>query len=1297
MKGCPRTYSSGLGLRTTARYSALGALKAMTDPESNTTTYHVDGLNRVTGVDHPESFSEAFEYDGEGLVTRHVDRRGVTSRMSYDNLGRPLNTEVQGFGQTIDVSSITYDDVARTEVITDANGNPTVRGYDGLHRVASIRNAKGDTRSFIYDGVNLRRETDFYGRETKTDYDELDRPILVTDRLNHVTTIAHQDAGGHTMTVTDRNGHESVQVSDPLGRLVSLAKGGLPLAAYEYDGNGNRTAQTDGLGNRTEFDYDGANRLATITHPGGLQTETFGYDANGNKISHNDGFGANREMTWDGLDRMRTSRINSGSGLLETVLNYDGEGNVLTRRDPKGTAFTTTFGYNALGSLVSVTDADSKTWTYGRDDNQNLVSVTDPLGRQTTYLPDELNRVTEIHQPMGLITRMTYTKNSLVETRTDPKGQIERTVYDDEDRAISTTYENVAAGTIGITGYTWVPDAEGNVRQVVERPSGPGSDRTYQVDYDARDRVTETTDCFGRSVAFTYDAANNVRTVTGATNETTTLGYDPKNRLQSVSMTGGTATYEYEANDLVRAVRFGNGMERLTGYDAADRLTSVENRTGSTTERFTYGLDLNSNRESEVRSLDGVVRRSVQYGYDLVDRLTSAAYTTPAVGETPASTRTVTYGYDAVGNRLTEAGQDPVTGAAISRTYTVDSLDRLLSITGDAAGAATFAYDANGNATTETRGGETTTYTVDVRDQVRRIERGGVEVGAYDYDYARRRISKTAAMVRTDFVYDGSDVLEEFGASSQRTGRYEYGLDLLRSTVGGDTTWSFADGQGSVTMLARAGGVVAERREYEAFGQVMERTGASLVDVGYTGQRLDGESGLMPLGSGERYYAPGMGRFVQQDRVAGDPSMPQSLNRFGYVKGNPLKYTDPTGNEGVGDYLVSSRGTRLPTRSFEPAETGKSSGGYVSCTAGRRIDSPVARQSTSPSGERVSRAIADAWEKAVEQAKFGAGVVWYIEVEGGYDLVKGIVWDTPRLLEKFRNFGAVVQPGMYGPVAPGYGIDDATEVAQMLYGLGLLANQVLNQPKEFTAAQLWIGAVQYGRTLAAQSSFDQGRTVGRLFVDVVLLFVPGLGEVRAASKVARAGEGVTAASRFFTGASKARACPRGATGLVGAGRQAGDAVTAFGRGFRSGWTQSVREALTSTFGGTPLDALVKGVQEGVRDSRRVLRPVGRNTTRMGVKRNNPASMRQLMDTWDKTAVDAFSHTNREAIEAGLNPHVDEQWIKHFPGDADLFGEPIRIHHIQGSPIFVALPKSRHMDAQMPGGFRYNPGGPGRSG
>ena len=45
----------------------------------------------------------------------------------------------------------------------------------------------------------------------------------------------------------------------------------------------------------------------------------------------------------------------------------------------------------------------------------------------------------------------------------------------------------------------------------------------------------------------------------------------------------------------------------------------------------------------------------------------------------------------------------------------------------------------------------------------------------------------------------------------------------------------------------------------------------------------------------QRYYNPEIKRFVNQDILAGSPGNSQSLNRYSYVQGNPVSYTDPFG------------------------------------------------------------------------------------------------------------------------------------------------------------------------------------------------------------------------------------------------------------------------------------------------------------------------------------------------------------------------------------------------------------------
>jgi len=102
-----------------------------------------------------------------------------------------------------------------------------------------------------------------------------------------------------------------------------------------------------------------------------------------------------------------------------------------------------------------------------------------------------------------------------------------------------------------------------------------------------------------------------------------------------------------------------------------------------------------------------------------------------------------------------------------------------------------------------------------------------------------------------------------------------------------------------------------------------------------------------------------------------------------------------------------------------------------------------------------------------------------------------------------------------------------------------------------------------------------------------------------------------------------------------------------------------------------------------------------NATRLGFQRTNAADWRSLRDHWDDLGYgEILSEANRGFIARGRTPRVDETWVVSFPEDAGLIGERITMHHIGGYPVTIPLATTRHLDAHMPGGFRYNPGGPG---
>jgi RHS repeat-associated protein len=92
-------------------------------------------------------------------------------------------------------------------------------------------------------------------------------------------------------------------------------------------------------------------------------------------------------------------------------------------------------------------------------------------------------------------------------------------------------------------------------------------------------------------------------------------------------------------------------------------------------------------------------------------------------------------------------------------------------------------------------------------------------------------------------------------------------------------------------------GYLKQRYVYDVWGQRIQSVPAPKVDTlnkyGYTGEALDPGSSLYYLRA--RYYDPAIGRFINRDPFPGFDRLPQSLNRFVYVRNNPGTLTDRTG------------------------------------------------------------------------------------------------------------------------------------------------------------------------------------------------------------------------------------------------------------------------------------------------------------------------------------------------------------------------------------------------------------------
>src|SRR5262249_36051415 len=103
------------------------------------------------------------------------------------------------------------------------------------------------------------------------------------------------------------------------------------------------------------------------------------------------------------------------------------------------------------------------------------------------------------------------------------------------------------------------------------------------------------------------------------------------------------------------------------------------------------------------------------------------------------------------------------------------------------------------------------------------------------------------------------------------------------------------NGLGSTEALTDGSGTVTATYKYDVFGAVRNSTGAGSTGFKFTGQQEDGATGLVYLRA--RLYDPATGRFLSMDPFRGDPSDPASLNRYAYVRNNPIGLVDPDGLE----------------------------------------------------------------------------------------------------------------------------------------------------------------------------------------------------------------------------------------------------------------------------------------------------------------------------------------------------------------------------------------------------------------
>ena len=330
-----------------------------------------------------------------------------------------------------------------------------------------------------------------------------------------------------------------------------------------------------------------------------------------------------------------------------------------------------------------------------------------------------------------------------------------------------------------------------------------------------------------------------------------------------------------------------------------------------------FGYDKNGNKIYEDQN--GDIRK---YTYDGLNRLTGAEI---------GNVRTE-YEFDNYNNISRE--YEIIGGRVEKKSYYYDNANRLL-LEDSANRTVQYEYDNSGNLIKKITGigsnAETSYYRYDGYNRLSEFI-DDYSTAEYSYNINGLRESKNVNGVKTRYIYNGADIVGEIFDDNIYT--YYRATELIGYTNNkGDRYYYRQNSHGDVTALLTVDGQEKKTYSYNAYGK---ETPFSLAPTGsqtvvqlwkaeteqihnpfrYCGEYYDLETGFVYLRA--RMYDPSTGRFISQDphwnadnMIYGDkeykegekkaPNLEailQANNLYVYALNNPVRFSDPTGENG---------------------------------------------------------------------------------------------------------------------------------------------------------------------------------------------------------------------------------------------------------------------------------------------------------------------------------------------------------------------------------------------------------------
>ncbi|MFB5677041.1 polymorphic toxin-type HINT domain-containing protein [Paenibacillus terreus] len=752
---------------------------------------------RLTNSMNADTLVAATEYNDYGNVLKQTEPTGATTVNTYDGkqLLQSTKTSANANGDVyVEYTRNSYGDVTRMVVRQDGPSGKVLQqvDYNGFDSYGNVTNqtiyndnkqiattteysssyagafptaqsvtvTDADGRKSVvqvhseYDPATglMTSSTDGKNQRTQYKYDVLGR---VTEVVNPDGTQiqASYDDIQNTVTIQDELGTKSRTRWNALGWQTEsglfTGQGFKVQSRADYDAFGRLSWEADGLGNTTNYYYDNWSRPVQTSYADGSATRVQYNDAARTTATFDGEF--NKVIqTFDPFGRqVKTEEATALDGTLRQVekKSYDPISDNVTKAWD-GNDQPTSYSYDFLGQLTSVTNAKDEVTKYSYDQLGNNTAIQHPDGNRKQKTYNELNQIVSQTDEKGQTTKLYYDANNNMTKRIDRNGNQTQYEYDARNRLVKqTSQDQTVSFTYDDTGKRLsMTDNTGKTSYQYDRYTGLLKTVTYPDglkltnEYDLNGNRTQVTDPFGQVTKYVYDGLNRV----------TALGSN---------VAYPVAKYAYTKNGLAAKTLSRNGVVHESQYDGGVLAELLVKQNLMTANTFKYTRDGNKNIVG--REQNGAIDT---FKYDQLSRIAAS------------SEFNETYSYDQRGNRQTLT-TDQAPNISPSE-YTFDAQDRLTQVQRNSK-TVQYKYNGDGLLVGRIQDGVETRYYYD-GDQI--IAEAVVESGTPKLKASYVRGSKLEAIVYPDGseaypVYNGhGDLIELRDKIGNILNKYSYDI-----------------------------------------------------------------------------------------------------------------------------------------------------------------------------------------------------------------------------------------------------------------------------------------------------------------------------------------------------------------------------------------------------------------------------------------------------------------------------------------------------------------------------------------